>query len=110
LRKQDDTLRLQHILDYGNEVISFTDGSSLSDLEDDLVLERALSYSIGVIGEAASRLTPEFRAKTSYIPWSDIISMRNFLFHAYFQVDHKILWDTATVSIPELLKQLEEFI
>jgi uncharacterized protein with HEPN domain len=33
--------------------------------------------------------------------------MRNFLFHVYFRVDNNILWETATVSIPELLEQLE---
>jgi uncharacterized protein with HEPN domain len=33
--------------------------------------------------------------------------MRNRLIHGYDYVDHKILWDTLTTNLPELLAQLE---
>jgi uncharacterized protein with HEPN domain len=33
--------------------------------------------------------------------------MRNLLIHIYFKVDNNVLWDTATVSVPALIAQLE---
>jgi uncharacterized protein with HEPN domain len=42
---------------------------------------------IQIIGEAVKRLTPEFRASTSDIPWIDIAGMRNKLVRDYMGVD-----------------------
>jgi len=103
----NDKVRLQHMLDYAQDVIRFTEGRDASALEDDVVLERALRYSIGIIGEAASHISTELRDQSEYIPWADIIGMRNFLFHAYFKIEPEILWQTAVDSIPELAEQLE---
>jgi uncharacterized protein with HEPN domain len=106
----DDAIRLRHMLDYAREVVGFTRGKSRNALEEDVILERALRYSIGIIGEAASQLSGELRARTPEIPWSDIVGMRNFLFHVYFRIERDILWETATVSIPELIEQLERIL
>jgi uncharacterized protein with HEPN domain len=62
-------------------------------------LVRAVTYSIGVVGEAASHISAEFQETKPQIPWRKAIGMRNFLFHGYFVVNYDILWETATVSI-----------
>jgi uncharacterized protein with HEPN domain len=36
--------------------------------------------------------------------------MRNRLIHAYFDIDHDILWKTATEEIPALLPALKDLI
>ena len=52
---QNDTLRLRHIRDYAQEVRQFTQGKTRKSLDNDRLLERALCYNMGVIGEAAGR-------------------------------------------------------
>jgi len=73
--------------------------------------ERKLQLSvvklIEIIGEAASKMSSEFRDETTDIPWVDIIGMRNRLIHGYFDMDLEIVWTTATTEVPELLSQLE---
>lgn len=103
----DDTLRLRHIRDYAREVRLFIQGKSRQSLDGDLLLERALCYNIGIVGEAASKLSAETRNLSPQIPWQKIVGTRNYLFHAYFKIDHDILWETATVSIVGLLDQIE---
>jgi uncharacterized protein with HEPN domain len=103
----DDLLRIKHMLEYAREVVAFTSEASRADLEENLMLLRALSMSTGIIGEAASRISLDFQEAHADIPWQPIKRMRNFLFHEYFRVDPDILWDTATISIPELIVQLE---
>lgn len=102
-----DRLRLQHMLDFAKEAVAFTTQASRADLDRNLMLLRALSMSTGIIGEAASHISEGFRDAHPEIPWRKITTMRNFLFHEYFRVDPDILWNTATVSVPELIPQLE---
>ncbi len=40
------------------------------------------------------------------IPWRDLIRARDFLAHAYFKLDHTILWNIATKNLPELIATL----
>jgi Protein of unknown function DUF86 len=45
-------------------------------------------------------VSPETRSAVQSVPWADAILMRNRLVHAYFDIDHMILWKTATEDIP----------
>ena len=104
----DDMIRLRHMLGAAREVVSFTGGATREDLDTNIMLFRALSMSAGIIGEAASRVSQDFRDAHPQIPWKQVIGMRNFLFHAYFKVDKDILWDTALDAIPALVAELEK--
>lgn len=104
---QIDRVRLQHMREAAQEVITFIDGRQRSDLDTDKMLLRALSMSIGIIGEAANRVTAQTRNKAPDIPWSAIIATRNFLFHEYFRIDANLLWETAIQSIPPLIPQID---
>jgi uncharacterized protein with HEPN domain len=68
-----------------------------SDLVRSAVLQKLL-----VIGEAAARLSREFRQRHPEVPWPDIIAFRNIAVHAYFSVAWPIVWVTATRDVPEL--------
>jgi uncharacterized protein with HEPN domain len=103
---ESDLVRLRHIVDAAHEVIEFTRSESRASLDSDLKLVRALSMSISIIGEAASHLSDELREANLHIPWRQIVGMRNFVIHAYFNLDLDILWNTATESVPSLLPEL----
>ena len=71
-------------------------------------LSNATVRSLEIIGEAASQITIDFRAKYPAIEWRDIIAMRNVLIHAYFDINHEVVWKAAKEDIPILISQLEE--
>ncbi|MCB1447600.1 MAG: DUF86 domain-containing protein [Rhizobiaceae bacterium] len=77
------------------------------DVDEEVQLRFALVRAIEIVGEAASKISPETKASLPNIPWTKIVGTRNRLAHAYFSVDHAILWNTATVAIPELLDLLD---
>jgi len=62
---------------------------------------------IGNIGEAASNVSESFQKEHPEIPWKRIIGMRHHIFHAYHQIDWDIVWDTATIFVPELVRLLK---
>ena len=84
----------------------FIAGRTRADLDSDQMLLFALARAIEVVGEAASKVTPETRAALPLVPWGQIVAMRNRLIHAYFDIDRDILWKTASEELPALLPLL----
>jgi uncharacterized protein with HEPN domain len=68
----------------------------------DQVLQAAVLHHLTVIGEAVNRLSPEVRNSHPEVPWRQIVSVRNRIVHANFELDWKILWVTATEEVPAL--------
>ena len=83
MNTRDDRVRLGHMLEAAREILSFTEGRSRSELDDNRMLLLAIVRNLEVIGEAASQVSREFRVRTSGLPWADVIGMRNRLIHAY---------------------------
>jgi len=83
-------------------------GRSRADLDSDRMLLFAVVRAIEVVGEAASKLSEEFRAAHPGIPWRAIVGMRNRLIHAYFDIDTETVWETTTQELPPILNQLRE--
>ena len=59
--KPDDRVRLRHIADALRVAIRFTEGRTREDLDKDQMLAFALLHAIQIVGEAASRISAEFR-------------------------------------------------
>lgn len=59
-------------------------------------------------GEAANQVSEPTRELTPAIPWADIISMRNRLVHAYFDINLEILWKTVRYDLPPRIAVLED--
>jgi len=105
--KKDDNVRLKNMRDTAYKVIKFAEGHSREDLNTNQILTSALIREIGVIGEAAARVSTEKRDQLKEIPWKSIIGMRNRLIHDYDEIDLDLLWETITKDIPELIEKLE---
>lgn len=82
--KSEDRIRIRHMLEAVKEALAFTIDKSREDLDNNRMLTLAIIKELEIIGEAASKLTPEFKAGLPHIPWTDIVGMRNRLTHGYF--------------------------
>jgi uncharacterized protein with HEPN domain len=108
--RKDDIIRLQHMIDAAKEAFSFANNKTRQDLKTDRKLTLSLVKSIEIIGEAASRISKECQDSLPQIPWSDIITMRNRMIHAYFDINLDVVWNTVTQDIPPLVDELEKII
>ena len=61
------------------------DGGKHAFLQDEKTQD-AVIRNLEIIGEAATKLSPELKTKHDEIPWGDIAGMRNRLIHGYFAV------------------------
>ncbi len=68
----------------------------------------AVERKLEIIGEALNgvrRMDPEIDERLPTIhEWP---ALRNALSHVYFQIDHALIWETATREIPELIEALQ---
>ena len=108
--KPEDLIRIRHMLDAVNEALAFTKGKNRDDLDKDRMLTLAIIKELEIIGEAASKLTPELKAMQPNIPWLDIIGMRNRLTHGYFDIDLDRVWDTVLGDLEPLCASLEKMV
>lgn len=77
-----DRLYLDDMIEAAEAINGFlTDVTEEAFLDSDL-LQSAVLQKLTLIGEAAARLSPEFKASASLIPWSDIVAFRNIAVHA----------------------------
>lgn len=104
--RRDDAIRIRHMIEAAEAVQRFAANRQRGDLDSDDMLRFALVRAVEIIGEAAARTSIESRSALPSIPWNAMVAMRNRLIHAYFDIDHDILWKTVADEIPSLLLSL----
>lgn len=72
-----------------------------SGLHQDAVLRQ-----LTILGEAAKRVSAEFRAEHPEIPWRKIAGFRDVAVHDYFRVDFREVWRIVQEELPPLIDLL----
>ena len=101
---------LRHMLDHAREAHAMAAGRTRADLDSDRQLNLSLVRLLEVIGEAATRIPPEQRARLPDVPWSEIVRLRNRLIHGYDTVDFDIVWQIITRDLPPLIHALQQVV
>ncbi|MFQ5561679.1 MAG: DUF86 domain-containing protein [Nitrospinota bacterium] len=85
-------------------------GLSLETLPKDRKTLQAVIRCIEIIGEAASKISKEFKEQHPHLPWKNIVGMRNWLIHAYFDIYYNHIWNTVHKDLPELVPLLQKIL
>lgn len=101
---------LRHIQDECTYVISVSKDLSFEDYLTDETLKRATIRSLEIIGEATKKIPSDFKEKWNTIQWKNMAGMRDRLIHDYMGVNYSIVWDVIKNKIPEIHKQISDFI
>jgi uncharacterized protein with HEPN domain len=104
--KRDDS-HLWDMLDAAKAIQSFVAGRLLQDYLKDRMLRGAVERHLEIIGEAAGRISQEFRSVHPEIPWQKIVGLRNILIHEYGDIEDVLVWEVASVHIPDLIRKVE---
>jgi len=89
------------------EILEFTQGGILQSIVADRPLQHLIVRDLEILGEAASRISPQYRQEHPEIPWRDMIDLRNRLIHAYFDLNPDVIWKTVQQDLPKLLPVLK---
>jgi uncharacterized protein with HEPN domain len=88
-------------------ILDFIGDQSFGSFSEDLKTQSAIVLQILILGEAAKRLSSEFRDRHPEIPWSQIMRMRDKLIHHYESIDPGEIWEAAKHDVPVLLDFLD---
>lgn len=106
MTKRSDLILMEDMLDNAQDAMTFTKGLTRDSFVTNRLVVSATLRSIQVIGEAASRISLEYRDKHPFIPWKQIIGTRNILVHQYFELDNDAVWKIIEVDLPQLIKNI----
>lgn len=95
------------ILEEARHVLEFTAGLTFEEYRSRRVVNAAVERCIEIIGEAARRLSDEFKAAHAAIPWAKIVAQRNVLAHEYRDVRHEKIWQVVIEELPPLVDALK---
>jgi len=82
---------------------------TLADYQKNKLVRRAVEREIEIIGEAMNRilkLEPDFKIENA----RKIVDTRNWVIHAYDNVDEIIIWGVLTTHLPKLQKEIEKLL
>ncbi|MCX6844324.1 MAG: DUF86 domain-containing protein [candidate division WOR-3 bacterium] len=102
---RSDRERLLDMLEAIEQIEKYV-GKGRSAIEQDELLQTWFVHHVQVIGEAAGKLSDEFRVQHPDVPWSEIVAMRSMLVHEYFGVDVEEIWTTVQYDLPRLKPKL----
>ena len=105
--RPDDILVVDMLL-AAREAVVFVEETSWDLFRLDRMRQLAVIKSIEVIGEAATRLSEQFRNAHPQLPWNEIVGMRHRLVHGYFEINIARVWQTAINDLPGLVETLEK--
>lgn len=110
MSQRDDQVYIGHMVDTANKAIDFVTGLSREDFDNNEQLRLAVTHLLQIIGEAARRVSLDFRNIHPEIPWKAIVGMRSKVVHDYLNVDEDVVWDTVKNDLAPLVLELEKLL
>lgn len=105
----DQLGRLRDVLDAAKLIASYVKDTSEADFRANTEKQDAVVRRLEIIGEATVHLSDSTRQAIPELPFRKMRGMRNIVAHDYANVDLKIVWEVATVHVPEVCAVLEKF-
>lgn len=105
-----ERLYLNDIVEAADHIAEFIAGADFEAFQGSEMLRSAVVQKLGVIGEAAARVSADLTSRHPEVPWPQIVAFRNILIHAYFGIDWDVVWRAATNRCPVLRRQIGDIL
>ena len=105
-----DRSRLEHILTAIDRVMEFVKNNSFDELSENDLVYYGIVKNIEIIGEAAYKLSQQFRDTHPETPWKIIMKMRHVLVHDYYQIEKDEIRFVIDDDLTPLREQVVRYI
>lgn len=106
MNDKDYKMYVEDMLESIEYISKFLENTNEVQFSQDVQLQDAVIRRLGIIGEAATRLTNEIKEKASKIPWKSVVGLRNIVIHEYAKVSLGKVWDVVENDLPPLKEEL----
>ena len=97
------------MLDSARQIQTYLSGIDRGFFLTNLEKQDAVLRRFEIVGEAASRVSPETQALFPNLPFRGMRGMRNIIAHDYGEVDLDQVWTTVTTDLPGLISSLDGY-
>ena len=105
----DQLGRLRDILNATRLIASYVQHTTEDQFTANTEKQDAIVRRLESIGEATVHLSDATRLAIPELPFRKMRGMRNIVAHDYANVNLRIVWEVATVHVPEVCAVLENF-
>ena len=98
MSERQDSVWISDIKEAIARVEEYTRGVSYQQFLQDKKPQDAVVRNVGIMGEAAKRISADFKRKHKDVYWKAIAGTRDKVIHEYFGVNWSILWDVVKTS------------
>ena len=102
---RSDDERVADIIDAAHELASVVQ-VGIGEFRTSILRLRATERLLEIIGEASGSLSDEFKQAHPGVAWREVTALRILLAHHYHRIDPDQVWEIATASVPDLVRQL----
>jgi len=106
--KKSDRVYLEDMLGSAKQIIRYCRDYDRARFVRFKLVQDAVVRNLEIIGEAAGKLTSDFRSDNPDLPIREAIGMRNLLVHDYGYVDADEVWKVVKEDLPILIEQLKK--
>lgn len=103
-----ELLLIGQMIDAAEQAVALVTGVAMADLQVDRQRRDALLWNFTVLGEAATQLDDDFKARFRDIAWTRPARLRNRIVHGYWSIDLEILHTTASDLLSAFLAHLRQ--
>lgn len=105
-----DAAWLLDMLNASRRVQRYVHGLTEADFLQRELEQDAVVRQLTIIGEAAKRISTDFRAAHPDVPWKRVAGFRDVVVHDYLRVDLKEVWRITQEDVPALVALLEPLV
>lgn len=98
------------MLQASRKTIEYARGLSEEQFQASGLYQDAILRQLTIVGEAAKRVSVEFRASHPEVPWRQISGFRDIVVHDYARVDLQEVWRIVQEDLPALVTLLEPLV
>ena len=102
MSKRDNVLLIHDMIESVQKIMTYTRDMSFDQFKSDSKTVDAVIRNFEVIGEAANRLTENYKNNNPEIELSHLRGFRNRIVHEYFGIDLEIVWHIIEENLPEI--------
>lgn len=110
MSERNNSVYINDILESINQIIIYVGDKSEFEFSTDLLIQDAVIRRFEIIGEAASKISIDYKATNSSIEWGLMKDMRNKLIHEYFGISAKTIYQTIQRDLPFLKEKPEKLV
>lgn len=110
--KRRDLQRIEDMRKAISEILEEAGNLNRNEYIQNRTLQKAVTYDIMIIGDAASRISRRTKTANPAVPWDSLARYRSDEksgpAHAYFEFDLPGTWEFVRDLVPELSKKLRK--